>query len=683
MKKIVVLVSIVMMLLCLFQPVSANKNSMNVIVCFSDPGDNKDYEIGDNVVITVYVFDKGELADADTTPEVKMNEWRDNQRNISVDRIGTGIYKGTFTILNEDVDGSFISINAKATIGKTDENDTTYDEDVEYDYIFVFNENYEDEDDLDVEIVFDDYENTYPFIEAIPGQTYDITVTVTNNGNNFEPDELTIYTEDYYTEEETPISYTNPSTGIYIASYTASSPLDTPRIIIGVRAEHNGSSDQRSMYLNTNFFSIWFHRNIITNTSASFEIWVADLEGNGVEGANVEFTYELNDQEWIKSTDTDSAGKAYFTISYEDIESLSIEGEVTHQGRIQAFSHYITIEDQDPGSDIEEPDEDEDFQVIYQENEEDIQPDSSVALDYIAYENGNILPDQIVYFYVYTEYGFITSGYRTSDENGKFSISFNTPKDEDSVRIDFESPFDDPFAWTTDSDDGFEYRTDSESHYTGESYESMFNVEKDEGIKIETTPLTIGGQTRISYSKAGSEGFRGTVIIIPGEFAPYDIQTGEQIPKWYPLSYSSYHFSLIPESGKVETDITLPEFLPADETYTIFVGLYDMDPERYDTYWNTLSVKPGEQATTEDGDDNENPLMAPAFSPGGFDIPLYLLLILLIVILVVVIAAVKRRKGGRGLTQPYDPPTEDQNQNQYPFGGYNQQNQNPPGPGPY
>lgn len=644
MRKLLVVAINVALILCLMPTVNAYDDSMKVILCVDDPGEGESYEIGDTVQVKVYVFDKGELADADASPVVTLNHWvEEKKRVITVNKIDTGIYTGSFTILESDVDESEIQIDADATIGRDNDMDMSYDEDTDYNYIYL--EDAGGEDLLEVKIEFD--ESNQPFIEASPGQTVEITIRVKYNDNSVNPDSLELSTEDYSSYEEEPLSHTNQGIGVFKASYTVSSTItESTTIRIAAEAHHNEESEEASSYIHINFFSIWLHTTSVTSTAAQFEICVADMGGIAIQGANVQFEYEIDWEEGggELSGTTDSDGKVPFTINYQDAEDVSIDGNATYQGKTQEFYTSIEISEGESEPDIEEPSEYDNFEVIYQQNAGDIKPSTSVSLNYIAYEKAIILANQKIYYYIHTESNYIKGGSITTDSSGKFSISFTVPENTETVMIDFESPFEhEQGPGFGDSDDGFKYRNDQD--YIDISYESEIGYgDADNSIKIETSKLKIGGETSVTVTRQNSEGFYGYMVIMPGEHSPDDPVPEEQ-PEWQPTTGFLYMRSFIlSEDDKATMQITLPDFLPKDVTYTLMVLMMDPDTESYDYHWNYAHVEPGEEVTNGD-DENPilDPLQEPIISPAGIDIPCLVFIIILLIVLIVIVVAVKRR----------------------------------------
>jgi hypothetical protein len=340
---------------------------------------------------------------------------------------------------------------------------------------------------------------------------------------------------------------------------------------------------------------------------------------------------------------------------------------------MQEFYSSIQVSDED--SDIDEPDEEDDFEVIYQENVDNIQAGSHVTLDFIAYEEAVVLSDQIIYYYIYTNNEHIKSGSATTDNIGRFSISLDIPSDSGSISADFESPFEDQYGWSGDSDDGYEYRTDDEYISVTNNINNL--LDPDSSIQIQTTTLVIGGITNVTISKPNSEDLYGFVMIFPGEFSIDQIMGQSQEPVWMPIS-ASYRQFIMPEDGTVTHNFLLPEFLPDDETYTILVYMTDMNPQSMGFYWNVAHVKPGQQVSPEE-DDDQNVLFDPVISPMGMDIPGFVFLLIFLVILIVVLIAIKRRRGKVQPTQPSQP----QYQDQYPPQNSGYYEQGPPPQGPY
>ncbi|MEE9151459.1 MAG: hypothetical protein V3U20_06480, partial [Thermoplasmata archaeon] len=642
MRKVLAVTMTLFFVMGLIPTVCATSDSMKVLLFLEGPDDDYSNEVGDNVAVEVRVFDKGQPKDADTSPTVTLSQYGSNERKITVEKVGTGIYSGSFTIMESD--GDYIMVSTEATLGKENEIDFSYDEDADYDLVWIVGE-----ENLEVEFEFDD--NPSSDIVAFPGDTLDMTITVENNGIKVKPDSFSLTTS----EEE--IEYTNPRIGVFKASYTVSLTItESTSIYIRAEAEYNDDQDSDGGDIVVSFYSVWYHRVSITDSHAQFELCVADIYGMAVEGAEIDFEYETDDEEGSRSGTTDSEGKSFFTISHDSSSSIWIEGTVVYSGKAQNFYGHIYLSDEEPGSDIEEPSPYADFQVIYQENAGEIGLGETVTLEYIAYEETIPLPDQPIYYYIHTDEEFISSGSRTTDSNAKFTITFMTPEDIGSVEVEFESPFEKEYSGEHgDTDDELVYRGDNDYMFisSGSPSESFFG-DPDESIVIETSPLKIGGKTTVTASMLDSEGYYAFAWVLVGEYTLEDVvsDTGLEWEPWASIFPISYNLVTV-EDDKFTQDVILPEFLPNDETYTMMVFFLDPDDPGFPYHWNYVHVRPGENVGSED---EQNFFLQSPINIGGIGIPWLAIVIIIALILVALVVGIRRRGSEAQTTRTYQYP---------------------------
>jgi 5-hydroxyisourate hydrolase-like protein (transthyretin family) len=122
MRKLALLVVSLFLLGCVLPLVSADDDSLKVVILLED----KQYSVGSPVKVTVHVFDKAKHVDADSVPIVVTGIYP--TRAVSVSRTSTGVYEGTFTLQSSDLSSGYGMMSATATYGRSDDNDTTYNE---------------------------------------------------------------------------------------------------------------------------------------------------------------------------------------------------------------------------------------------------------------------------------------------------------------------------------------------------------------------------------------------------------------------------------------------------------------------------------------------------------------------------------------------------------------------------
>jgi hypothetical protein len=639
MRRIILTAGILICLLAFMPSVSASSDSARMLLFVGNSEEGLTYDVGDNVPVEVRFFDSGQPKDADSNPTVTLNSYDSNSREISVSRTGLGIYTGSFTINEGDVNEyTYIGISADATLGKENAADNQYDEDSEYQGLFVAGEV-----GLDAELVFDKSKSS--FMMAKPGDTVHMTITITDNGVNVDPDSLDV------TADDKPLTHTRTGTGMYKASYTiSSSVVESQRIDIDVEAEYNDEWDWASGTIIMDFYPIWYHEITITGSYAEFELCAADMEGSALSGAAIDFTYEIDDyvdeDSSSQSGATDSNGRAQFTLSHSSGSEIYIEGTVQYSGRTQHFQGRILLSSQSTGSQIEEPRDWDDFEVIYQQNAGSLNSGQTVTLEYIAYEYAIPVSNQPIYYYLHTNWDFIKSGSTTCDGNGRFTITFTVPESSGTIYVEFESPFEKEDSRDHgDCDDNLVYRESYDYIYVS-STTNIF-TDRDTSISIGTDSFEIGSTATITASRPNSNGFLAAAVVLVGELKIEEIDEDYRTEweAWVGLSLSLL-YPLTVENNRITHDIVLPEFLPEDETYTVLVLFVNPQALGLDYHWNYMHVKPAASQEEEEGD-LRDVLFSSPLRLFGIGIPCLLILLIIIIILVVLVAASRPRKEER------------------------------------
>jgi hypothetical protein len=636
------IVTMVLSFVCLIPTVSASHDSMKVVLLVGNPGDENIYDVGDSVPLELRVFDSGQPTDSDFPPIVTLNKYEPNEREISVLKIGSGIYSGSFTIRESDAD-DFLHIRAQATLGKENEEDTSYDEDMDSNSIRVSG-------DWGLDIVLEFDKTGISNILASPGDTVDMTITVTYNGIKVDPDDFDL------TADGDSLEYINPTVGIFRASYEVDPTItESESIYISADCEYNGDWHGTGGSIRIDIFHVWYHKVSISNSIAQFELGISDLEGKAISGAKIDFNYEIDDfnvddDSPSKSGITDSQGKAQFSISHDSAYEIWIEGTIEFSGRIQEFDGYIEIRKTEQTTEIEEPSTSYDFQVIYQENAGIIENGEEVTMEYIAYSNANPLPNQKIYYYIHTDNEFIKSGSTTSNSIAKFTINFRTPDISDSFAVIFESAFEKQYTWEhADCDDGLVYRVYQDYVIIrGSSNIESYWGDPDESISIEITPLKIGGKTTITSTFKSSMNSLAWAFVLPGAYSPENIfGTSTSEPEW--SSWTSSFMNLLEQKDdKYTLEIILPEFLPDDITYTVMVIYVDPTDTESPYHWNYIHIKPGEGTESEEGE--QNILFMSPMNIGGIGVPWLAIIIIIVLILVIIVVGVRRRMTKRAMT---------------------------------
>ncbi len=326
--RIVVLILIVILCISSFPNlVSAHQDSLNVIMTCENQ--DKVFSSGDSAKVTVHVFDKGSYVDADNKPTLSVNQYSSGEidtqeRELGTEKTSTGKYESTLTIMDSDIENyEYLELELKDTEKTSsgsrardygyyyshydDEYAVGYGRDSKTDdtYNFVYSDEVNDiilnlkrKEKMEVAIEIDDCPD-YPFN---PGDTIDITIKVSEDGDNIAPGDFKLIlghddTDGYETEE---LPYNNPSDGVYKASYTIPSRLTKcTSYSITAKAELTDDNndetwdDTAHLSFELNFFDIWYHKISRDETETKFDIWVSDMDGKAVSNAGVYLFYEI------------------------------------------------------------------------------------------------------------------------------------------------------------------------------------------------------------------------------------------------------------------------------------------------------------------------------------------------------------------------------------------------------
>ncbi len=466
MKVLIVTITVALLVSVLIPVATADNDGLHVILT----GDDQTYGPGDEATVKVHVFHDGERVDPDDPPVLDFETYSsDEGREITTAKKGTGLYEGKFKIFDSDVEDDsngyvglrnqykdddddysyYGSYGHALQYGKADENDITYD------YIESYDTN-------SVSVMLkgkEGLEITYKVNEApnrpwSPGDIVEFMVFIKEDGELVKPDEMEIFEMgSYWDDDSNDVPYNNPSVGTYEAQFTIpSSTKEDKDFLIYMAAEKDDIEAYNYFSISVDMFCVWFHDLTSSSTlDRQFEIFVADMSGQPVSGAEITIDYYDPGYEysWDRRTrdsdvsespykeisqTTGTTGSAKFSISGVDQE-VDIDGMVKFGGLTQDFDgelYYMTEGGQyelDPSS--------YEFDVETKSHTY-IESGGKATHELYAFFDGEPVVGGQIFYYVYDEYDILGTGSMTTAAEGRFMIEFDRPSSDGPARVELE-----------------------------------------------------------------------------------------------------------------------------------------------------------------------------------------------------------------------------------------------------
>jgi hypothetical protein len=576
----------IVFLAAVFAPLTVGENdSLHVVMVIDD----RDYMEGDTITVELRVFDKGVLVNADganDTVEVTMTRnWdHNNHIDIPLTNTGVGIYRGTYVVGNydSDTDDHHLYFYYQVVRGTPPNQDNAeiehYHEAVHIEVseaAFSVNVNFEGQS----------------VISARPGDTIRATVLAklgTSPIGDVAFDGVVIRDED---DNEQNISTAFVSTGVCIATYTI--PPVTSSGLYEIYAHPSIAQGAHGFaWINVNVLDVWYHKLSTYGETVNFEVCVADIGGQAVNGAAI-----VMHRQWsqtIHTLTTNASGKAGLSLTGVNDRALML-GYVLWSGYNQSIEGYVyNPQPNDPyhsGLDI-----------IWRGSDYIMAPGASVTIPYMIFIDEEMV-SRTIYYYVTawgTDFGLmagdgdyqsghleaasqvVAAGVLTSSNVGEFSFSFTTPSTQSLLRVVFEVPQDrtgihpNPQDW--DSDGNF-YEEWPEHEWDDGSYFYVIggSLSDDDDVDVNGGSFKPGEATSISVSMPVVNEDPTCVLWGVGEFTPEEMMSGDYDPEW--ASWMPGGTIVYVEEGEVGEfagDFLVPAFIDAD-SISIAAGYTDAD----------------------------------------------------------------------------------------------------------
>ncbi|UCG70110.1 MAG: Ig-like domain-containing protein [Thermoplasmata archaeon] len=590
-KVLIVLIMLLSIFAALIPAISAERDSLKVIITAED----RIYHPGDTIFIEVMVYDKGVL----TTPDeifVKVETHRhDPDEEVIMSEISTGVFQGSYEILDDDHHAYFDVYVEKGT-------DT-------------------DGAELNIQIVTAQLELYMHFAHqsnacAWPGDSLTATITSRYRGDAVDIDDFAFLRLEHPDDEVTDLNSTWISIGTYWVTFTIPEVNESGYYELQAHATYAGAHAEAHSYIAVNVLRVWYRFETLAGSTATFTLGVADENGKGVPNAEVTF---FSPQE-ISGT-TNEEGTAIFSLT-NVWNGIHVNGNVAANGLNQSFygNIYTSGWQETPNPSHNS------FDVIYQGEEYIYKSGSSITRSYTAYNSSVPMQNMELYYYIISEgmdmelyeghlipdegshidgaLEVIKTGNVTTDQLGGFSISFKAPSHQGYVYIYFESGIPrhpqnyNPHSRTTyDYDDELVYEEDFD--YVFISKGELWSAES---IEIETDPLVVGGKTKITVktSKALGDGDEIFAKWMPG-IPTSGLYIDEFESQWVSWVDGGNCIFLERKNDKeYRGETVIPDFMSDDGEYSIITGYIDGDTGYPNV--NNIALKEGESAGEKDLD---------------------------------------------------------------------------------
>jgi uncharacterized membrane protein len=424
-----------------------------------------------------------------------------------------------------------------------------------------------------------------------PGDTVTVTVTTTN-GTVVDAADVVVGLASYDGVTETnlaDLTVIRESTGVYKAQYTIPVGL-TVATMYTVFAGASFSDYNTSAYLSplfgtgfmVSFFDVWFQNISATDDVTDVAMWVADLDGNALEGIDLDLDVMVYASGGGMTTEnvsntTGADGQTRLIITHADAERVDINGTVT-DGVVTQRMYFEGVVDrspieapepEDPGEDFtiepwDEPDNGPIFDMIKE-------PGDPIHVKYRAFNSSGAVANKRINWYLIDRDGFfdtnwttIDSGFEITDANGDFDLTFLVPDNDVNGWLMFEAVM---------------WNSEDERMERMESSEPLLDTgffSRDENIKITVDRVHKDDPMEIRATVPLPESY-----YIGHFFAVFDEQSG--LTNWgqpQALGPSSDDFNImpLPKMGPdtFGMDKKLPEFFPEDQSIAFMVLSVDL-----------------------------------------------------------------------------------------------------------
>lgn len=498
------LLLIVILLLTAMAPATSAGLSYNSGLALFMTYPDQEYDVGDDLIVTVHVFREGEYYNPDLlTLTVDASD-----RDIGLTEEAEGRYKGIITIADTDLDAwGDLELYADATDGSGMFADSASE------WLWISTQA---GSGFDVAIRLVEAVDIYPG----PGDDVEFRVHLTYRGDPVDPDTDTLevgYSDPAGTEHE--LAVTRVGTGLFEGTLTVPASLEESSVYeMMAYAEHTPDSitlegeDWEEVYVQ--FYSVWAHITDVTPSTSSVDVYAVTQDGTVMEGAtvNLDWAYEDDAEDIIEDSTsgvTGADGKASFAVEYTDLGkdaySVEVSGSVVHGGLTQLFEGTIYVREE---PDFEDP-TGEGFEVEIL-NQGPYEGGESITVEHVATMDGEPMAGTEVFFYLVNDHKVFRFGSETTDAAGKFDFPLNLPQlgdDEMLAYIECYYHHSDTFFWES----AWSYIPIGEF-----SVESLFDDLVDPSVELTVPDFSAGETVTVTMDQADADGEEEQAMLMWG-----------------------------------------------------------------------------------------------------------------------------------------------------------------------
>jgi len=592
----------------------AENDSLHVVMAVGD----RHYSAGDTITIEVRVYDKGILTEPSNITISMGQHNLNNPLILNYTNDETGIYSATYTVRANDNDHNLLFIY-DVWVGTDheiiDQNDA------------MVIDVYSIQDTVDVSF------NGQKMANARPGDIVTATILV-RTGETPIPvtgfDYLYVEDQDGTQQNLTYREETPGVPGIYLADFTMPEEVQSQAYEIyadpaGVTI-HWEHRERARATIQVNVLDVWYHR-LISGTTTTFEICVADLEGQPVSGASFVITSNHHD---VYTGTTNASGMSL-------VSATDVDNTLRFNGYVLANGLNQTIEGAINNNVADEPHHSE-FDIIWEGSQTMFEAGQDIIIPYGVYDSTAPAGNRTIYYYIEaigTDFALLSDGYEdhvdgtreivssgviSTTNLGKLNLEFEAPDDQFAIEIRFEVPLDPadfPPEDTSDSD-GMFYQVWPEHYYDNGfvfyAYEG--DLDGDGDVKISDGTFSPGEAGTITVTMETGNGDQ--VIAFWGIGEGNLEQTDAYDPEWMSWVPAGNMLMLqTNEDDKLEGDFHVPAFIE-DQDVTVVVGFMDSDGV---PHFDSKTI-----------------------SPGGLSYNMWLIIIIILVVVIAIIAVVVKVK---------------------------------------